>query len=945
MFDRSLRFRTGDFVCATEQLLQEVATAESTSLSQPTLAASMGQIEGGSSAISVLDPPSKASTASNTTKVSVGAGPLAAKPLNADLGTRTLPSLASATRPSKDVAPLLKDVDLTLCSSCARNYNHLGCRNCTPVVSLDSFPESKGGPLSPIFIPKAKVTVFYDDDSVDSSQTPEPFRNDFGTYRLISGRPLLPKTNSGSNSSPGPSLSGTTLYSPFTPSSVAMAPLERPPNSLMLDNVVEDHQRQAISLPISDHPPTFPDLAAERPVVSTLQKQPQQSAGRVPSSLPEELQILVDAYIHSVPVTVIAARSRVLDIWPNVSLAEEFVFAFLGYFKVLGVKEVPIEASQPKSLASGMSAGRVEWSFKLEWVSGGEEWLVAPTDNHIDYSRPWWDSEPTKAPEAPAQTTHHSELTLNATTTQMQQLEISPNKMPTWSLSIRMMIGNRAIKWRKRPTAYGIAWATFIIHRSHPTSWRRLVLVSCLAVNALPPGFALDLSIIRNPHDAQPLPLPYNTFPEGVQARVASWSDGVRTLTYTLDGLQKGVNLLELKSELPTAAAVPVIKHVFTCNMPSLQVAATQLFMDIQSSVVLSRTVEDGDAIFMYSCPMAHSPESKATQGKGKKSSVKSPTQQPLPCLVQAKDLLISKALAYAEVDCSLLEVDHLDAMAWATSGSQRGTYTAAATNKSVIMICLGCEVVLTLSPKGKAPQVVRKKTKLPKVSKKSKEGKKTTGKEREGKAKDQDPHLPTVPQPSALPDPSSVIGPVTQEMQMLDLDSLLTMEDDEEDIKPWPAPVASTSSIVPLFQSIGPFSFWPNPVAPSTLSAMMAPTSSFAPIAPAPVPASALLSDLDSLIRMDEGENDYQDNHTADVEMRDAEVSEPAMQPQLDPDAEEDEGPDKPDTENVVVTLVPGDVLVLSGAKFQYSIKRTGTSVLLIGSCNSESSVTALNE
>jgi hypothetical protein len=69
---------------------------------------------------------------------------------------------------------------------------------------------------------------------------------------------------------------------------------------------------------------------------------------------------------------------------------------------------------------------------------------------------------------------------------------------------------------------------------------------------------------------------------------------------------------------------------------------------------------------------MALSPESKAKEGKGKKSSLKGPKQQPLPCLVQAKDLLISKALAYAEVDSSLLEVDHLDVMAWATSGSQR---------------------------------------------------------------------------------------------------------------------------------------------------------------------------------------------------------------------------------------------------------------------------------
>jgi hypothetical protein len=127
-----------------------------------------------------------------------------------------------------------------------------------------------------------------------------------------------------------------------------------------------------------------------------------------------------------------------------------------------------------------------------------------------------------------------------------------------------------------------------------------ILMVVDLQVTALPPGFALELSMIRNPHDAQPLPLPYNTFPEGVQARVASWSDGVRTLPYTLDRLQKGVKLA-LKSESPAAAAVPVIKHVFTCNMPPLQVAATELLMDIQSSVVLNRTVGDGSALVYHS--------------------------------------------------------------------------------------------------------------------------------------------------------------------------------------------------------------------------------------------------------------------------------------------------------------------------------------------------------
>ena len=277
--------------------------------------------------------------------------------------------------------------------------------------------------------------------------------------------------------------------------------------------------------------------------------------------------------------------------------------------------------------------------------------MVAPTDNHTDYSRPWWDHpEPTMAPEA--QITPHPELTpigVDEITTQMQPLEISPNEIPTdplvdpnddWQSRYQEEKTSHSIWDRLSDIHYSQISPHFVaaFGSTHivPSGWycvqcgklnfqsmfrhRRcsssvcrvrypshivstvVLIVVHLQVTALPPGFALDLSMIRNPHDAQPLPLPYNTFPEGVQARVASWSDGVRTLTYTLDGLQKGVKL-ELKSESPSgagAAAVPVIKHVFTCNIPSLQVAATQLFMDIQSSVVLSRTVEDGSSLV---CP------------------------------------------------------------------------------------------------------------------------------------------------------------------------------------------------------------------------------------------------------------------------------------------------------------------------------------------------------
>lgn len=54
---------------------------------------------------------------------------------------------------------------------------------------------------------------------------------------------------------------------------------------------------------------------------------------RIPSDIPPEIQVLVDAYIQGTPITVIASRSKMLDLW-GVLLPSEYAYVYVGFFRL-----------------------------------------------------------------------------------------------------------------------------------------------------------------------------------------------------------------------------------------------------------------------------------------------------------------------------------------------------------------------------------------------------------------------------------------------------------------------------------------------------------------------------------------------------------------------------------------------------------------------------------
>ena len=57
----------------------------------------------------------------------------------------------------------------------------------------------------------------------------------------------------------------------------------------------------------------------------------------IPSTLPKDIQAIIDSYLSGSPVLLIISNKRFFDCW-SLCLPEEFGFSMLGYFRILGVQ-------------------------------------------------------------------------------------------------------------------------------------------------------------------------------------------------------------------------------------------------------------------------------------------------------------------------------------------------------------------------------------------------------------------------------------------------------------------------------------------------------------------------------------------------------------------------------------------------------------------------------
>ncbi|THH18929.1 hypothetical protein EW146_g2157 [Bondarzewia mesenterica] len=155
----------------------------------------------------------------------------------------------------------------------------------------------------------------------------------------------------------------------------------------------------ALSLPLScPIPASLPQLDAT--VMSLLD---------LPTP-PPEVAALLGAHSTGLPVSLIFSRDAPLMRW---ALPEEVGFAWAGLFKIIGVEEsgaylpdVTVKHRR-SSIVGETKTLRVTWRMSLQWVCGGEELLS--DESAKDFmawqqitQRPWWEDTQTSAQSASA---------------------------------------------------------------------------------------------------------------------------------------------------------------------------------------------------------------------------------------------------------------------------------------------------------------------------------------------------------------------------------------------------------------------------------------------------------------------------------------------------------------------------------------------------------------
>lgn len=179
-------------------------------------------------------------------------------------------------------------------------------------------------------------------------------------------------------------------------------------------------------------PPDAPATTNSFPVAVTVPKHPQ-----LPS-LPAEVRTLIDAYVSGSPIAIVATRARMLEVLPpardgkQVEVPKECGVGWLGLFRICAVDEkcTNMFAGEPLS---------VQWSFRVEWVPGGEKHILDPTSG-LDFTRPWWSPkpvEPETQPEAEAEPAAQLKQPELAQTEPPAPQAVSKLPPPPWELSAR----------------------------------------------------------------------------------------------------------------------------------------------------------------------------------------------------------------------------------------------------------------------------------------------------------------------------------------------------------------------------------------------------------------------------------------------------------------------------------------------------------------------------
>ncbi|KAF8627508.1 hypothetical protein AX15_004397 [Amanita polypyramis BW_CC] len=497
----------------------------------------------------------------------------------------------------------------------------------------------------------------------------------------------LPQADSrGSTETVHQSLESSQITEPTTPPSFHATPAHSVPATHQ--NPVPDRIHTRTQSPNLDPPPSTP--LPPPPQISSLRIDKDDI--QIPPVLPPEIDILTASWNLSLPIILISSKEVFNKIFNNssssstststststVGLSDEHAYVFLGFFKFRGESAecsagriVDVKVNEKEV---GKVWGRVEWAFEIEWVPrwdgklGGGEGIGRDT--------PWWTdvlgrtsgtesgggASVSEGYRAQVQPQHW----LNLVPIQLvdgQEEGSADEAMPRGWLCKKCGRLNQKVMMRHR-------WCGGLSCRDDPVSG----------------GYAVELGDARDPNQT-PLALPINVCDEfRVDVRVADWDDGMRTLKY------KPMVCSSTPVEFMAMAPNEGLQHVFTCNSEDLQREATPLFARIQRDVCLSKNI--GDLGAHFKCNI-----SDTYTGKMNKYAFSCMSWSEAPQVVRdAQDLMLFMGRNYGENEG--LVIDRMTIVGWVSSGTRKTNEKLAAKDRTIAMMCLGNDVILTVTPK-----------------------------------------------------------------------------------------------------------------------------------------------------------------------------------------------------------------------------------------------------
>ncbi|KAF8655945.1 hypothetical protein AX16_002852 [Volvariella volvacea WC 439] len=482
-----------------------------------------------------------------------------------------------------------------------------------------------------------------------------------------------------------------------------------PPFKLSPVVLPDERERKAHSTSTAPTPAPVPTPAhLDAPALSTSKLPLQQQdldPDVLPSSLPSEVQVLVDSYVHATPIIIISSRQALLQNW-DLAVPSEFAYFHLGYFKVTRVWEerVHVDADEQRTKAEPEPGpdqdhtleeivhGRVKWRFRCRWMRGGEYPTEVYPQHHLE--RPWW-IDPTPPPHQ-AGTDDESTLLYRLCASKSRNHLFRNATADVWDFMLPTQVLPPTQSSAYMGELVGLGGTCVVSDEAFPRGWwcercgrlnqqymmRHRECLSLVCRDQMVwKGYALPLEMMRESKDTHAINVPYSTIPKKVVGvEVVRWSDHMQTLSYDLDGA-RGENGDGGSGE----GQGRVVKHIFTGNLRELQVEATQFLTSIQEDVKLRRPI--GDTVRPGS---AHATPADDELFWSERNFPE--------CLNEMRDLM--KFYAEAYVEKKDFEISRLFIIGAVGSGSRKGIGTLDARRHPVVVMCLGNEAAVSLVPK-----------------------------------------------------------------------------------------------------------------------------------------------------------------------------------------------------------------------------------------------------